>query len=765
MASSRHSVFSGRSPLITPASGAGLTAPPAVKALVVTFCLGILHGATGAPYAGPPGYDAASSGHSRPTVGLALSGGGARGLAHIGVLMALEEEGIPVDAISGVSMGAVIGGLYAAGVPVDSLVEIAHLRAFVQSPKPYENRTAYQKAMERPRAFTLFLSGWEYRLPIAVIDDLNINWLFIRSAGPGNLHAAGDFDRLPVPFSTLALDLVSGEICELRQGDLARAIRSSMSVPVAYPPIPMDNPERLFIDPGSIQNMPIEQVRSMGCDIVIAVNCASRWEDRRVSETADRVAMELLRILSQRVDSLLVPGWDVWIEPDLGDVGMTSFESADFFIKAGYRAARDRMDGIRALFPEGSLPSPRSAASRHEILETLGDLSVAYVRLEGRVGSYNWVPRRDLGLSPGDRFTFAALEQGMRRLHATGNYESIWPRLELAAPGEVGIVLELRERAPAQVSIGLLYDNSRKANIDVEFRRDNLLRLGETLYTSLHLGNFFGGLEAGMRSSQIRGVPVGFDLLLRADRTLHQQQDRGNFIRNRRLAQLSASFIAGRQVLGLVGVRLDRGEGKGWWIPPDRRGADDEETCGWNQLSRTLYSRFYLDSTDDAVLPGSGWRLDLEYGLVLEDLEDPVLQTASGRLLHSRSFGPLTFRPEVRAAGLSREGMHCRHWHRLDLSRATLGWFEMGLYAPCVAGASMTASVPLAGNLHFWAGGTAGVRGERFKDLADMRSGRGCDVGFLQQTPAGPVQAGVSFEEGRRAVLFIQLGHDLSGVR
>ncbi len=744
---------------------AGMTSLPAVRALILAFCLGSLNCSAGNAFADRPAHAGVRPGPARPSVGLALSGGGARGLAHIGVLMALEEEGIPVDAICGVSMGAVIGGLYAAGVPVDSLVELAHRRGFVQPPRPYESRTAYHKAMERSRAFRFFISDWEYRLPIAVMDDLNINWLIIRSAGPANLLTGGDFRRLPVPFSTLALDLVSGEICELHRGDLARAIRSSMAVPVAYPPIPTDDPRRLLIDPGTVRNMPIDQVRRMGSDIVIAVNCASRWEDRHVSETADRVAVELLRILSQRVDSLLVPGWDIWIEPDLGDAGMNSFEEAGFLIMAGYRAALDRMESIRALFPEGSPPAAQVPVTRTAIMEELGKLSVAYVRLEGKIGSYSWVPRRDLGLNPGDPFTFEALGEGLRRLHATGNYESIWPRLELAAPGEMGIVLELRERAPSQVSIGLMYDNRRKANIELEYRRDNQLRLGETLYTSLFLGNFLDGAEAGMRSSQIRGVPVGFDIVLRTDRTRYQQRDRGDFVRSGRMAQISTTFRVGRRVLGLIGVRLDREEGKGWWIPPDRRRPDEEDTCSWNRLSRTLFSRFYLDSTDDSVLPASGWRLDLEYGLILEGLDDPVLQTAHGYLLHSRTIGPLTFRPELRASGLSREGMPCRHWHRIDLSRATTGIFEMGLYAPHLAGASLTISAPLAGNLHFWAGGTAGVLGETFEDLARARMGRGCDLGFLQQTPAGPIHAGVSFEEGRRAVLFIQLGHDLSGVR
>lgn len=687
----------------------------------------------------------------RPRIALALSGGGARGLAQVGVLQVFEEEGIPIDAIAGSSMGAVVGGLYAAGFDADSLSGIAHDPDLFRSPGAWENLDTFQKWVTPPRAFGLYFEGWEYRLPRALVSDVNVNRMLVAHATPANLLAGNEFARLPIPFCTQALDLRGGSLVALRDGDLARAIRSSMAVPVAFPPIPSRNPDRLFVDPGPVSNLPVRLARELGCDRVIAVNCTGAWDDHEVGANASLVARDLLRILSQRVDSTTITGWDAWIQPDVGRFGFMDWNRVDALIEVGRIAARASLPRIRSWFPPGTLPVSERRPGIAEVERRLGALRVAWVRLEGRPSSYTWVPKRELHLEPGDPFSLDALGRGIRRLHGTGHYEAVWPSVSLEDSGRVGVKLDLEERAPGYVSLGLLYDNRRGANIDIEVLRDNLLRVGETIHGSLFLGNFRDGAEAGIRSSHLRGVPVGLDLLLRSERFRYEQADHGDFRRTERMVQLSAALVAGTRQLLVAGYRFVRDQGESGAGEPD-----------WDDRGSLLYATFLADNTDEREFPTRGHRVIAHYQVKLRDLPHQPPASFSAMLAGAVPAGRFSVFPGVEAAGLDRDDRPFRYWHRAELTRATTGQFERGLYARFVGKAWLVPSVRLAPNLFAWGRVSAIVRRSRIRDIAAARAERGMEAGLLQRTPIGPVTAGGAFEKGRGPFLFVQVGHDLA---
>lgn len=686
----------------------------------------------------------------RPRIGLVLSGGGARGLAEIGVLKALEEAGIPIDCIAGASMGAVVGGLYAAGVPADSLEKLAARPEMLRPPNSFADLTVYQKRCLRPRSFGLYFYGWEYRLPRSLYNDFNINWTLVEHAAAASLESGGDFDKLPIPFRTLALDLDSGDLIDFRSGDLARAIRSSMSVPVAFPPIPMRDPNRLLVDPGPRENLPIRLAREMGAERIIAVDCTVRWDKREVTGEASQVALQWVRVLSARVDSLHIKDWDVWIAPRVRKEGLVSFDHPEEDIKAGYQAAWSQMDRIRALFPPGTLPVRTRRCTVRDLTRDLGPLRLASVHLRGRSGTYTWVPRMELRLKPGDPFTLDALGQGLRRLYNTGHYESIWPSLARADSNQIAVDLDLEERAPTYVSLGLLYDNGRKANVDLEVQRDNLLHVGETLQGSLFLGNYYDGAEAGIGSSHVRGVPFGFDLLLRADRLRYIQSAGPVFQRRSRLVELSTSLPGGRDGLLLAGARLER-----------EIGTEAEGVQDWNALDRILFGTLLVDQTDERVLPTRGERIRLHYEARQGGSVAPVVQSFSSLLSFNLPAGPLSFGAKGEVAGLSGRNPAFRHWHRLDLTHATDGRFEKGLYSPDIARGSFTVSLRPAANLSLWTTGTAGMKTNAFQALRNARTARGLEGGLLQRTSVGPVMLGAALEKKRAPFLFVQIGYDV----
>jgi len=244
-----------------------------------------------------------------PKIGLALSGGGARGGAHVGVLKALEELGIQVDYIAGTSMGAIIGGLYASGYTADEievvLVETDWKTALTDSPAR-RDRTMRKKELESQFLipYRLGFNKGKIQLPLGAIEGQHLDQIFQELFLP--VIGIHDFDLLPIPFRAVATDLVSGEAVVLSSGSLPDVVRASMSVPAVFAPVKING--RLLVDGGMSNNLPVNIVRQMGADIVIAVdisspllssfirtrcriNSPSRWDPLPMGPTSSLFAM------------------------------------------------------------------------------------------------------------------------------------------------------------------------------------------------------------------------------------------------------------------------------------------------------------------------------------------------------------------------------------------------------------------------------------------------------------------------------------------
>ena len=217
--------------------------------------------------------EAAAADTQRPRVGLVLGGGGARGGAHIGVLKELERMRIPVDAIAGTSMGAIVGGLYATGMSASELESLIGSLdwAGALSDKPDRADLSFRRKQDDadvPIDFELGLRDASLVLPKGVVQGQKLD-LVLRELTLGVSHIS-DFDELPIPFRAIASDIERGEIHIMGRGDLAKAIRASMSVPAVFAPVRMDG--RLLVDGGLVGNLPIDVMQAMDVDIIIAVD-------------------------------------------------------------------------------------------------------------------------------------------------------------------------------------------------------------------------------------------------------------------------------------------------------------------------------------------------------------------------------------------------------------------------------------------------------------------------------------------------------------
>jgi NTE family protein len=421
-------------------------------------------------------------------VGLALSGGGARGFAHIGVIEVLEEAGIVADVVTGTSMGSIVGGLYAIGYTPEQLRSIA---AGVDWPRvfndePERRNLPIERKEEEGRVLYAFpVEGLTPRLPSGVIEGQRISQLLTRLTW--SAHSVSDFARLPRPFTAVATDLETGEAIPLRGGYLPEAMRASMAIPGAL--VPMEIGGRVLIDGGVSRNLPAQDARALGAGRLICSDVSAPLAERDSLES-------FLAILNQTVAFRMVERTaaqrelcDLLVVTRVEGVEIADFGRIEDAIEAGRAAARAVLD---SLTDAGESFAARPV--RRELRDGVADAAPGPVRIEaieidGLERTRPAAVRRILGIVPGDRVTPPQLDRAVTRLYDSGRFRSVWYRLEADDGGDRRTLrLELDDRSRQWVGFGYRYDGRYKASILATGTLRDLLFAGTTLALDLRLG-------------------------------------------------------------------------------------------------------------------------------------------------------------------------------------------------------------------------------------------------------------------------------------
>jgi len=302
----------------------------------------------------------------RPKIGLVLGGGGARGISHIGVIKVLEELRIPVDYVAGTSMGSLVGGAYASGMSPDDMAKLVKgldwSKIFRDLP-PRKDRSFYLKRLEDESLWPLVLGvgrGGVW-LPSGAITGQQLGFFLDKLAAGG--AGVQSFDELDIPFRAVATNALTGKMVVFDSGSLADAMRASMSVPGVFAPAEIG--DQLYLDGGIVRNLPVDVVRGMGADVVIAVNLESPLATRKELNSALTVTLQMIDILLQgNVNEQLatLTETDVLIHPDLKGYSSASFDQASALIPLGEKAARAIADKLKRY----SLPEKEYLALRAE---------------------------------------------------------------------------------------------------------------------------------------------------------------------------------------------------------------------------------------------------------------------------------------------------------------------------------------------------------------------------------------------------------------
>ncbi len=417
-------------------------------------------------------------------VGLALSGGGAKGMAHIGVLKVLEESGIRIDCITGTSMGSFIGGLYSIGYSAEMIEDIVldqNWRDILRDAAPRSTLS-----MEEKESSGRYISEFPIRdgrigLPESLIPGQKLTMEISRLAWPVN-HV-DDFDHLPIPFRCLTTDLVTGEAVVQNSGYLPDAIRASMSFPSYLAPVEIDG--RLLIDGGVVRNLPVIDAINMGADIIIAVDVGAplHWRDELTSVVA--ILEQTAGFLGHSSTMEQRRFADILILPDISDFSKNSFDEIEDLIASGESAARAVMPELLAA-AEKQNPKP-SDVPRFIPSTNRNPVYVTDVRIEGADNVSYALIHRSLDIEPPAWVSPAELETAVSRVFGTRMMKKVSYKFE---PQENGVILVVRltEGNINQFKFGIHYDSDLKSAILLNTTIRNVGTRGSKLSIDAKLG-------------------------------------------------------------------------------------------------------------------------------------------------------------------------------------------------------------------------------------------------------------------------------------
>jgi NTE family protein len=703
----------------------------------------------------------------RPRVGLVLSGGGARGAAHVGVLKVLDELRVPVDAIAGTSMGAVVGGLYASGMTaaeIETLIRSLNWQDAFRDRPPREELGFRRKQDERNFLvrFALGVKETGFVLPPGLVQGQKLEQVLRNAALP--VAEVQGFDRLPIPFRAIATDLETGQAVVMDSGDLVTAMRASMSAPGVFSPAQREG--RLLVDGGLVENLPIDTARAMGVDVLIVVDVSFplylRDELTSPLEVTNQAFAILIRGRTLEQRQKLLPT-DIVLDPPLGRFPSTDFSRVPQALRAGEEAARGSSTSLAKL----SL----SEADYRNYLATRGARStqlpvIEFVRADSTSAQYDPLIKETMRDLVGKTLDRELVRRKLSSLYALDRFETIDYQL-IDDQGRAGLQLDLRRKSwgPNYVRMGLNleddFEGNSRYNAALRFIATELNGLGGEWLTDIQIGEnpklFTEFYQPLSLASRYFFAPQ-FDF---EERSVFELRDRDR-VAEYRVREVSGGIDVGREISnwGEIRVGLHRGTGR-------RRILIGDPSLPSVEFDRGGYfTRFSYDKLDSIFFPRHGQQFDIEWRAERESVgAESNFDILRASWLVARSFDRHTLifwtdagttvdaleTPEnsfslggfLNLSGLSPGFLAAPHYgiSRLIYYRRIGRGGEGVLDLPAYAGVSLEA------------GNTWLERDDMYSDLRMNGS-----LFFGLDTPLGPVYLATGFDEDGDKAFYLFLG-------
>ena len=576
--------------------------------------------------------------HKRPTVAVVLAGGGAKGAAHIGVLKALEEMQIPVDYITGTSMGAYVGGLYATGMSADEIESFIYTvdwnRGYRDRVNRSDRRVRDKEYEDRYQLNTDLGLGWgEIKARKGVVQGQNM--LRILRETTGNLSPLDSFDNLAIPYRSVATDIIDLEEVVIDHGHLVDAMMASMSVPGALPPYEVEG--RMLVDGGVTNNMPVDVARAMGADIVIAVDISTNYKSKEdftnFLAAADQLSNYLVQRSTQEQAATLTDD-DFFLRPDVGQMETTDFDKMPTAYHAGYEATRQYRDQLSKL-------ALSNADYQHYIDDKQkarkqlkhGDKTVVdKVVINNNTHYSDKLIANRLNLDSGKVLKTSEIESQVKDLYALDRFELVTYEFD-NVDGEDQLQVDVNEKSwgpnylnfrfyleddfatESQYSIGMSANftdiNSHGAELrtNVEMGTDKLIEA--ELYSPFFSSQKLFTSASLVYSNQKRNLPANIDDI--EEPTLDVTKDYLPMTYQEYIGELALGYQPTLWQEFKVGARYTDGDIEVASLPSLGSG-------GYTRIGGFMSYR--LDTLDNFSLPTKGYFVDLEYLISHDDFDN-----------------------------------------------------------------------------------------------------------------------------------------------
>ncbi|OPX28334.1 MAG: hypothetical protein B1H06_03455 [Candidatus Cloacimonas sp. 4484_143] len=424
------------------------------------------------------------SAEQRPEIGLTLSGGGARGIAHIGVLKVMEEAGIKVDYISGTSMGSIIGGLYAIGytpAEMEKIILEQDWDAILLDKISLRSISMEEKDDVEKYIGSFPIESGKINLPVGLVAGQQI-YSFINKLCI-SVHHIEDFSDFPIPFLCIATDIEKGKEVVLKGGFLPDAIRASISIPSLFAPIEIDG--QLLVDGGLVRNFPVSHALDMGADFVIGVDVGVPLYSKKDLNSLARILNQAITFQSVEINKSESDLCDILIKPAVNDYSIMDFNKAEELIAIGEEAGRKMLPELIKLKEEQShFPSSPEIIP----LTKIEKVYIKNIHIQGlRNVSKNLVIGK-LNISKKSWLDTSELQQAIDRIYGSQYFEKVSYKLEPAQNG-VDLFVRVVEKSSSNLNFGLHYDNDLDASILINTTFRNKLIMGSKLAIDAKLGN------------------------------------------------------------------------------------------------------------------------------------------------------------------------------------------------------------------------------------------------------------------------------------
>jgi NTE family protein len=421
---------------------------------------------------------------NEPKVGLVLSGGGAKGFAHIGALKIIDSLGIKIDYIAGTSMGAIIGSLYATGYSgqqLEDLFNTVDFEELINDEFPRKTKSFYERENSEKYAVTLPFENFKINLPSGLSRGQNVYNLLYQLMLPVN--DVRDFEELPIPFFCVATNIETGESLILDKGRLAEAVTASGALPSIFQPVVIG--DKILIDGGVTNNFPIEELRSKGMDIIIGVDVQDDLRDRESLKTAPEILIQISNFRTINAMKDKVPLADIYIKPDIANFSVLSFNEGEDIIANGEVAARKNLEALNAIKDSQTTPTNRP------LLKIVDSIKIKSITIDGNEKYTRAYLLGKLKLRGNETLSYEDFKKRINNLIATNNFETF--RYQLAPTDSINqyrLKGQIREsEATTFLKLGIHYDALYKSAILANITKKRLLFNNDLAALDIILGD------------------------------------------------------------------------------------------------------------------------------------------------------------------------------------------------------------------------------------------------------------------------------------